>query len=104
MNMTKQHFFAIIKPNRQDFITNPKEEEDKIMSDHFLYLQSLLAQGKLFLAGPTLIPEDPFGVIILEAENEEEAKTLLENDPSVKSKIQRVVDFRPIRLSLTRNK
>jgi uncharacterized protein YciI len=100
----KKHFFVVIKPYRKDFITNPKEEEDKIMSDHFLYLQSLLNQDKLFLAGPTLIPEDPFGVLILEAENEEEAKSLLENDPSVKKKIQRVVDFRPIRLSLTKNK
>jgi uncharacterized protein YciI len=104
MNMTKQHFFAVIKPYRQDFVTNPKEEEDKIMSDHFLYLQSLLTQDKLFLAGPTLIPEDPFGIIILEAEDEEEAKNMLENDPSVKAKIQRVVDFRPIRLSLAKNK
>ncbi len=100
----KQHFFAIIKPYRQDFIVNPKEEEDNIMSDHFLYLQSLLNQGKLFLAGPTLIPEDPFGVIILETNNEKEAKNLLENDPSVKAKIQNVVEFKPIRLSLTKNK
>ncbi|MFX0005383.1 MAG: YciI family protein [Promethearchaeota archaeon] len=100
----RQHFFAVIKPYRQDFITNPKDAEDKIMSDHFLYLQSLLNQGKLFLAGPTLIPDDPFGVIIFEVEKEEEAKNYLENDPSVKAKIQRVVDFRPIRLSLTKNK
>ncbi len=100
----RQHFYAIIKPYRKDFITNPKDEEDKIMSDHFHYLKSLLKQKKLFLAGPTLIPEDPFGVIILEAETEEEARKLLEDDPSIKAKIQRVVDFRPIRLSLTNNK
>lgn len=98
----KQHFYAIIKPYRQDFIINPKEEEDKIMSDHFIYLKSLLKQKKLFLAGPTLIPDDPFGVIILETETEEEAKNLLKNDPSVKAEIQRVVDFRPIKLSLTK--
>ena len=36
--MTKeQYFYAIIKPYRQDFIINPKEEEQKIMSHHFLY-------------------------------------------------------------------
>ncbi|MFX1377618.1 MAG: YciI family protein [Promethearchaeota archaeon] len=98
----KQHFYAIIKPYRQDFITNPKEEEDIIMSEHFLYLQSLLKQKKLFLAGPTLIPDDPFGLIILEANTEGEAKILLENDPSVKAKIQEIIDFRPIRLSLTK--
>lgn len=99
----KQHFYAIIKPYRQDFLTNPKEDENKIMSDHFFYLKSLLKQKKLILAGPTLIPDDPFGLIILEANTEEEAKNLLENDPSVKAKIQNIMDFRPIRLSLTKN-
>ena len=101
--MTKmQHFYTVIKPYRQDFITNPKEEEEEIMSNHFEYLKSLLKQKKLFLAGPTLIPEDPFGIIILEVETEEEAKKLLESDPSIKLGIQKIEDFRPIRLSLTR--
>lgn len=98
----KNAFYAVIKPYRQDFITNPKEEEDKIMEDHFHYLKKLLNQNKLFFAGPTLIPEDPFGVIILQTETEEEAKYLLENDPSVKAGIQKIVDIRPIRLSLTK--
>ena len=98
----EQYFYAIIKPYRKDFIINPKEEEDQIMSDHFLYLKSLLKQNKLYLAGPTLITEDPFGLIILRAKTEEEAKELLDNDPSVKSGIQRIADLRPIRLSLTR--
>jgi len=101
--MTKKTlFFVVIRPYRKDFITNPKEDEDKIMVDHFYYLMSLLKQKKLFLAGPTLIPEDPFGIIILEAETEEQAKKLLENDPSIKVGIQKIADFRPIRLSLTR--
>ncbi|MFX0034364.1 MAG: YciI family protein [Candidatus Hermodarchaeota archaeon] len=96
------HYYAIIKPYRQDFITNPNEEEDKIMSDHFQYLKSLLNQERLVLAGPTLILEDPFGLIILEAENEKDAREILEKDPSVRAGIQKIVDFRPIRLSLIR--
>ena len=101
--MTKNnHYYAIIKPYRQDFLTNPKENENKTMEDHFFYLKSLLDQKKLYLAGPTLITEDPFGLIILEAKTMEEAKELLENDPSIKSGIQQIADLRPIRLSLTR--
>ena len=101
--MTKiNHYYAIIKPYRQDFITKPKENEDKIMEDHYYYLKSLLKQKKLFFAGPTLIPEDPFGLIILETETAEEAKNLLESDPSIKAGIQKIEDLRPIRLSLTR--
>jgi len=101
--MTKSnYYYAIIKPYRQDFLTNPKENENKTMEDHFFYLKSLLDQKKLYLAGPTLITEDPFGLIILEAKTMEEAKELLENDPSIKSGIQQIADLRPIRLSLTR--
>lgn len=98
----KNHFYAIIKPYRQDFITNSKKEDEEIMSEHFFYLKSLLKKKKLFLAGPTLIDKDPFGVIILETESELEARNLLENDPSVKAGIQKIMDFRPIRLSLTK--
>ena len=101
--MTEEnYYYAVIKPYRKDFIINPKKEEEKIMSDHFVYLKSLLKQNKLFLAGPTLIPEDPFGIIIFVAESEKEAKSLLENDPSVKGRLQKIADLRPIRVSLSR--
>jgi len=99
----KQYFFCVIKPYRQDFITNPNKGESEVMSDHFHYLKDLLKQKKLYLAGPTLIPEDPTGIIILEVETEEEALKLMKEDPSIKSGIQRIAEFRPIRLSLTRN-
>jgi uncharacterized protein YciI len=98
----EQHYYAVIKPYRQDFITNPKETEEKIMSEHFEYLKSLLKQKKLFLAGPTLIPEDPFGIIILITDSEQEARNMLDEDPSVKAGIQKISDLRPIRLSLTK--
>ncbi|MFX1500935.1 MAG: YciI family protein [Promethearchaeota archaeon] len=103
--MTKNnYYYVIIKPYRQDFLTNPKESENEIMKDHFNYLKALLKQKKLFLAGPTLIPEDPFGLIILETNTEKEATEILEKDPSIKAEIQMVTDFRPIRLSLIRKK
>ena len=78
------------------------ENENAIMENHFSYLKNLLDNNKLYLAGPTLIESDPFGVIIFETETEEEARELLMQDPSIKSGIQKVVDFRPVRLSLTK--
>ncbi|MFW9998070.1 MAG: YciI family protein [Candidatus Odinarchaeota archaeon] len=97
-----QHYFVITAPYRKDFITNPLEEENEIMNDHFQYLKGLLAQGKLFLAGPTLKLDDPFGVYIFETRDEAEARELIENDPSVKAGIQRITEFRPMRISLHR--
>ncbi len=100
--MEKKHYYAVIRPTRKDFITNPKDEDNQIMSDHFLYLKDLLEKGKLYLAGPTLIEEDPFGLYIFETETEEEARKLLEEDPSVVAGIQLIDDFRPIRISLSK--
>ncbi|MHA2297267.1 MAG: YciI family protein [Candidatus Hodarchaeales archaeon] len=96
----KQHFFVITMPYRKDFITNPIEEEQQKMKEHFQYLKDLLNQDKLFLAGPTLTIEDPFGVYIFETRNEEEARELIENDPSVKAGIQKITELRPMRISL----
>ena len=93
-------FYAIIKPYRDDFMTREVEEENKLMGDHFMYLKGLMEQGKLIIAGPTLIEKDPFGVYIFETETEQEAKDLLDNDPAVTAGIQIVQDFRPIRVSL----
>lgn len=101
--MEKQHFIGKIVPYRQDFITNPKEEESKIMSDHFIYLKDLLEKKKLVFAGPTLMLEDPYGVLIFETDSQEEAKNLLKKDPSVKAGIQIIDDLRPIRLSFWRD-
>ena len=98
----KFHYFAIIRPSRSDFITNPSEDDTKIMRDHFQYLKKLLEDKHLYLAGPTLIETDPFGVLIFETKSEEEARELLINDPSVKAGIQNIEDLRPIRISLSR--
>ena len=95
-----QHFFAIIKPTRPDFLINPQKEDEKIMSDHFLYLQALLQKGQLFLAGPTLIKTDPFGLLIFETKTLEDARRLLEKDPSIKTGTQQIHDLRPMRVSL----
>ena len=101
--MSKNYFYGIIRPTRKDFITNPHEGDEAIMSEHFLYLKNLLESKKLVLAGPTLITEDPFGVLIFETDTIEEARTLLEQDPSIRQKIQQIADLRPIRLSLFRD-
>jgi len=43
----KKHFFGIIKPTRDDFITNPIEEDNKIMREHFHLYQDMNGQGLL---------------------------------------------------------
>jgi len=66
------------------------EKEIEIVSTHFNYLKDLLAKEILFLAGRTVqepMTEKDFGIAILEVDSEEEARTIMENDPAVKGGI-----------------
>jgi len=74
-------------------------EENAVMGAHFEYLEGLLAEGRLILAGPSLDP--PFGVIVFEAETEDEARRLVEADPSVAAGLQKP-ELHPFRASLRR--
>jgi uncharacterized protein YciI len=76
-------------------------EEDALMSAHFEYLKRLLDEGRLILAGPSLDPV--FGVIVLEAESEEEARRLIDADPSVAAGLQ-TPELSPFRASLLRGR
>ncbi len=51
------------------------------MGKHFQYLKELLERKVLILAGPCLDRE--FGVAIFEAQDEEEAKEIMNNDPCI---------------------
>ena len=78
----------------------PREEE--IVQRHFARLQTLLRAGKLLLAGKTEgIDEGTFGIVILEAESREEARALMESDPSVAEGIMTAELF-PYRVALMR--
>jgi uncharacterized protein YciI len=94
-------WLCIIRPPRTTFVEDMSPEEQEIMQKHFEYLKSLLEEGKLILAGPSLDP--PFGIIVLEAESEEEARRLIEADPSVAAGVQ-TPELHPFRASLLRGR
>jgi uncharacterized protein YciI len=94
-------WLCIIRPPRPTFMEDSTPEENELMGAHFEYLQRLLAEGKLILAGPSLGPV--FGVIVLEAETEEDARRLIEEDPSVAAGLQ-TPELSPFRASLLRGR
>ena len=55
------------------------------MGRHFNYLKDLTEKKAAILVGPCL--DKAFGVCIFEAESEEAARKIMENDPSVKEKV-----------------
>jgi uncharacterized protein YciI len=93
------HWLYVLTPPRQTFRDDMTEEESEIMSRHFRYLQGLLEEGRLVLAGPALRPL--FGISIFEADDEPAARAVMEADPAVASGLQ-AAELHPFRVSLLR--
>jgi uncharacterized protein YciI len=82
---------------------NWTDKENDIVNRHFKELQKQHQEGKLILAGRTLnMDSNGFGIVILEADTEEEAKRYMENDPAVKEGIMEATLF-PYRVALIRS-
>ena len=69
-------------PPRDDFAATMSPEEQSAFDDHFTYMEKLLAEGILVLAGPTLGPANT-GVCIFEAEDGEAARAIMDADPPI---------------------
>ena len=79
---------------------NWTEEENQIVEEHFLRLQADTNKGTVIMAGRTLtnIPEG-FGIVVLRAENEENAREYMDTDPAVKAGVMTAQVF-PFRVAL----
>lgn len=91
----------VIRAARESFKTEPTEEEMTIMGEHFRYLQQLLEDGTLLLAGPAL--DAAFGIAIYEADDEEAARKIMNDDPSVAGGVMHAT-LHPYRTSLLRGR
>jgi uncharacterized protein YciI len=68
----------------------PTDAEAAVISQHFNYLKSLTDQGTLLLFGRTQnLDSTTFGIAIFRAESEDEARSIMCNDPAVKQNLMR---------------
>lgn len=81
-------------------LTNPTPQERAIMTAHRDYVEGLANLGHLILAG---LSEDANidGLVIIEADSEQEARRLMDNDPFVLGDLVRA-ELRPFRTVLAR--
>ncbi len=94
----KEYFCGRLIGTRENWPNEMNENEKKIMEEHFVYLQKLIKENKVILAGPVF--SDPvYGLIILQVSSENEAKEILDRDPSVVAGLH-TYDLSPMKLSL----
>ena len=78
-------FIYVLRPERSTLLTDgPTEVERPILARHFEYLAHLAESGIVELAGRTLnTDETAFGLVVLHAEDEDEAHAIMDEDPAV---------------------
>lgn len=101
-NTLKQYLYRI-RPTRLAMLAEgPTEREAEIVGQHFDYLKALVEQGIVILAGRTLTTgEESFGIVIFQAETDEAAQKIVDNDPAVKQGVMQASLF-PYRVALIR--
>lgn len=97
----KQQYLYIIRPPRENFAATMTNDEVEIMRVHFAYLKQLLNDGILILAGPVVT--GAMGICIFEADSEDAARKIMNNDPSVVQGLM-TPQLYPYRVSLLRKK
>ena len=73
------------------------------MDRHSVYFQQQFELGRVLLYGPVLSPKGAFGLAILEAGDEAEARRFGEDDPSVQAGLNRFEVY-PMRVAAARAK
>ena len=88
-------FLYKIQPTRLELVTlGPTDEEASILSEHSKYLESLVNKGVVLVFGRTQNNDvSTFGIVIFQAESEDHARVIMNNDPAVKNGIMRAELF-----------
>ena len=79
------HFmFKLIAP-RPTFAMDMNEEEKKLMQQHAIFWNDLLAKGTALIYGPVLDPKGTYGLAIITVNSEADAQAICANDPTIKA-------------------
>jgi uncharacterized protein YciI len=85
----KTWLIRLILP-RPTFDKDMNEAEQKLMEQHFVYWKGLFEKGVCLFGGPVLDPHGVYGVLVVEAASEDEARAIAAADPSVKAGANRI--------------
>ncbi len=96
-----EQFLYRLTPVRPDMLTEGLTDQENVVTEtHFAYLSDLKVRGVVKLAGRTTNTDaSSFGVVILEAIDEEAAREVMANDPAVKGNVLAAKLF-PFRIAL----
>ncbi len=85
-------------PPRPTFDKDATPAEQVLMEQHFVYWKDLNEKGVCLFGGPVLDPKGVYGILVVKAASEDEARALGSADPSVKAGLNKI-DVAEIRVA-----
>ena len=82
--MNKNFYAVKLLPSRPDFAQTMTDEEKEIMGEHAAYWTTHMSKGMVHVFGPVFDPNGVYGLGIVSAEDEDQLKTFIDNDPALK--------------------
>jgi uncharacterized protein YciI len=83
-------WFVRLIPPRTTFLQDITVSEKEVMGRHLVYLKALYDKGTLVFGGPVLDPKGVYGVLVIKAASEDEARAIAGADPSVQAGVSRI--------------
>jgi len=83
--MPRYFYYLKLIPPRTTFVEDMTSSERKLMQEHAAYMKQLFVEGNVLIYGPVKAAAGPFGMGVLEAENEGEARKMIDNDPTIRA-------------------
>ncbi|WP_113627477.1 YciI family protein [Pectobacterium peruviense] len=72
-------------PPRSDFLSTMTEHEKSLMTQHGIYLNSLMELGTIIAHGPVIDENGGYGVSLFQIADEQDISALTSEDPVVKN-------------------
>jgi uncharacterized protein YciI len=92
-------FLGILGPVRDEMPFTPTGEESRVVAAHYDYLVSLRDEGKLVVAGPSIVEGDTIGIGVLDVESRTEAEAIVAADPAITGGVM-TAEVRPMRIAV----
>lgn len=80
--MAKKYYALKLLPPRPTFSQDMTTEERAVMLQHIQYWTNLMSQGYVLAFGPVLDPNGVYGLGIIAAEDDEQVKHFMTEDPA----------------------
>jgi uncharacterized protein YciI len=98
----KQFIYRLTPADPEMLRRNPTPEEAEAVHFHYEYLKQLTVIDRLILMGRTAADDETaFGLVIFEADSDEDALRIMNNDPAVQAGVMNAELF-PFKVMLQR--